>query len=119
MSARFAALALIFSRLLPAADAPVVIDTDAGHDDLMAIAFLLARPDVHIEAIATNDGLAHVEAGAVNVLRLLALAGRRDIPVYIGGALPMRGTLAFPASWRKRADEFGRCPGAAGGRSQA
>ena len=45
--------------------APVIIDTDCGSDDLMAIAFLLGRKDVRIEAIAVDErfgplcGLAH------------------------------------------------------------
>ena len=62
----------------------VIIDTDAGADDLMAIAFLLSRPDIHVEAITIVNGMAHVPAGGRNVLRLLALAGRSDIPVYLG-----------------------------------
>jgi inosine-uridine nucleoside N-ribohydrolase len=104
-----ALLAVFLASCFPGAaqSPPVIIDTDVGHDDLMAIAFLLARSDVRVEAIAVDDGLAHVEAGAVNVLRLLALAGRRDVPVYIGSAVPMRGMLAFPAPWRRRADELG------------
>src|SRR5580704_14209585 len=61
----------------------VIIDTDAGPDDLMAIAFLLSRPDIHVEAITIVNGMAHVPAGGRNVLRLLALADRDDIPVYL------------------------------------
>jgi inosine-uridine nucleoside N-ribohydrolase len=48
----------------------IIIDTDAGSDDLMAIAFLLAHPSVHIEAITVANGLAHVDAGASNIVRL-------------------------------------------------
>jgi len=32
----------------------VIIDTDAGSDDLMAIAFLVAHPSVSIEAVTVN-----------------------------------------------------------------
>ena len=63
-----------------AAQTPVIIDTDAGSDDLMAIAFLLSRTDVKVEAITVVGGLAHVPAGATNMLRLLALAGARVLP---------------------------------------
>ena len=83
---------------------PIVIDTDCGSDDLMAIAFLLARPDVRIEAIAVDNGLAHVRAGASNVLRLLELGGHGDIPVYIGSDTPMRGHRSFPDAWREISD---------------
>ena len=63
---------------------PVIIDTDAGTDNLMAIAFLLARRDVTVEAITIANGLAHVPNGAANIVRLIALSGRPDIPVYRG-----------------------------------
>jgi inosine-uridine nucleoside N-ribohydrolase len=87
---------------------PVIIDTDAGSDDLLAIAYLLALPDIHIEAITVVRGLAHVHAGALNVLHVLATAGRRDIAVYEGIT---QTPHEFPAEWRKSADEiFGKNP---------
>jgi inosine-uridine nucleoside N-ribohydrolase len=82
----------------------VIIDTDCGHDDLTAIAFLLARRDVRIEAVTIANGLAHVQAGAANVLRLLALGGRGDVPVFIGRDAPLRGKAAFPDPWREKSD---------------
>jgi pyrimidine-specific ribonucleoside hydrolase len=84
----------------------VIVDTDAGTDDLMAIAFLLSRPDIHVEAITIVNGMAHVPAGGRNVLRLLALAGRDDIPVYLGRENPLSGTQEFPAPWRTVSDEL-------------
>jgi dihydroorotase len=89
----------------PANSGPIIIDTDAGSDDYMAIAFLLARPDVRIEAIVVVNGLAHVDAGARNLLRLVALSGKK-IPVFVGRATPLEGTRDFPADWRKSADEL-------------
>jgi inosine-uridine nucleoside N-ribohydrolase len=86
------------------AQTPVIIDTDAGTDDLMAIAFLLSRKDVKIEAIAIVDGLAHVPAGASNVLRLLRLAGATEVPVYLGSEEPLERTAPFPAEWRRTSD---------------
>jgi pyrimidine-specific ribonucleoside hydrolase len=84
---------------------PVVIDTDMGTDDAMAIAFLLRRPDVEVKAITvTGAGLAHCEQGVHNVLRLLALANHADIPVACGRTTPLRGTHAFPEPWRQQAD---------------
>lgn len=83
---------------------PVIIDTDCGHDDLTAIAFLLARRDVRIEAVTIANGLAHVQAGAANVARLLALGGRGDVPLYIGRQTPLRGQAAFPDPWREKSD---------------
>jgi len=85
---------------------PVIIDTDVGSDDLLAIAFLLSRADIRIEAITVANGLAHVERGAANLVRLLTLAGKPDIPVYIGRSSPMRGHREFPAAWRRTSDEL-------------
>jgi pyrimidine-specific ribonucleoside hydrolase len=90
---------------VPAAT-PVIVDTDAGADDLLALAFLLARSDVHIEAITVVNGMAHVPAGTANVLALLQFAGRTDIPVYAGSSAPLAGHAAFPAAWRKIADDL-------------
>jgi len=86
-----------------AVPASVIVDTDAGSDDLMAIAFLLSRPEIRIEAITVTNGLAHVEAGAQNVSRLLKLAGR-DIPVFSGRSTPLSGHAEFPSEWRKISD---------------
>ncbi|HET9320819.1 MAG TPA: nucleoside hydrolase, partial [Bryobacteraceae bacterium] len=100
-----AMLALAAGDVLPAAEStPMIIDTDCGRDDLMAIAFLLARRDVRIKAVTVANGLAHVQAGAANILRLLALGGRGDVPVYIGRETPLRGNAAFPDPWRKNSD---------------
>lgn len=82
----------------------LIIDTDAGIDDLLAIAFLATQSSVIIDAITVVNGLSHVPAGARNVLRLLQLAGRTDIPVYMGAEQPMPGGTDFLAPWRKTAD---------------
>ncbi len=113
MISRRSAIALLpFAALESAAAGPVplVIDTDCGTDDLMAIAFLLSRKDVRIEAIVTVNGLAHARKGAENMLRLLELAGRPDIPVYAGRSNPEVGGAEFPADWRREADELTNVP---------
>jgi pyrimidine-specific ribonucleoside hydrolase len=102
---KIAALALTLAGSLCAAEpVPILIDTDCGGDDLMAIAFLLSRQDVRIEAVTVANGLAHVQPGAENVLRLLEIGGRGDVPVYLGHEMPLSGHAAFPEAWRKNAD---------------
>src|SRR5579864_3273870 len=76
----------------------LIVDTDAGSDDLMAISFLLAHPSVRIEAITVANGLAHVDAGARNLVRLVELSGRTNIPVFAGRSTPLRGHAEFPRS---------------------
>jgi inosine-uridine nucleoside N-ribohydrolase len=106
LSAPFAAaLALVSGTLLAAAQStPIIIDTDCGRDDLMAIAFLLAHHDVRIEAVTIANGLAHVRAGAANVARLIELGGHSDVPVYLGRESPLQGHAEFPGPWRKSSD---------------
>lgn len=84
----------------------MLIDTDAGADDLLAILFLLQRPDVRVEAITIVHGLAEPAAGAESVARLLAYCHRPGIPIYVGATRPLEGAAAFPADWRKAANRL-------------
>jgi pyrimidine-specific ribonucleoside hydrolase len=52
------------------------------------------------------NGLAHPEAGARNIIRLLELAGRKEIPVFAGRGMPLQGKAEFPAEWRKISDDL-------------
>ena len=79
---------------------PIIIDTDAGTDDILALSYLLSLPDLQIEAITIVHGLAHVRDGSRNIRRLLHLAGRADIPVLEGAESPIEGSRPFPAEWR-------------------
>jgi pyrimidine-specific ribonucleoside hydrolase len=105
-----ALIALIFALLFPAAlaraqSAPIIVDTDAGSDDFMSVALLLSYPTVRIDAITVVNGLAHVDAGARNMGRLLDLAGRKHVPVFAGRDAPLRGHAEFPAEWRRISDD--------------
>ena len=71
--------------------APVVVDTDMGQDDMMALLYLLQRPDVRIEAITiSGTGLAHCSAGVDIALSLLDVANAEsDVPVACGPEEPL------------------------------
>jgi purine nucleosidase len=97
---------LLAAALLHAGTISVVVDTDAGSDDMLAISLLLARPDVRIEAIGVVHGLAHVPEGAENIRKLLAVAGRENIPVYLGREQPIQKTAEFPVVWRRITDSL-------------
>ena len=84
----------------------LVIDTDAGTDDFMAIAYLLGQAGVQVEAITVVHGLAHVPAGARNLRRFLHAVNREDIPVFEGESKPLRGLQEFPPEWRKMTDNL-------------
>jgi purine nucleosidase len=62
----------------------MILDTDPGIDDAMAILFALRRPGIRLEALTTVFGNTDVDTATVNALRILELAGRGDIPVARG-----------------------------------
>ncbi|MDQ7820182.1 MAG: nucleoside hydrolase [Armatimonadota bacterium] len=67
----------------------MIIDTDPGIDDAMAIVLALASPDVRVEGLSIVFGNTSAEQGARNALAVLETAGRPDIPVAIGARKPL------------------------------
>lgn len=78
---------------------PVILDCDPGHDDAMAIALAVTDPRVRLLAITTVAGNAGLERTTRNAGRILALAGRSDIPVAAGAARPMVRDPWVPVSF--------------------
>jgi inosine-uridine nucleoside N-ribohydrolase len=67
----------------------IVIDTDPGIDDALALFFALASPETQLEAVTTVSGNVPVEKTTRNALALLELAGRADVPVARGADRPL------------------------------
>ncbi|MDQ3716740.1 MAG: nucleoside hydrolase [Actinomycetota bacterium] len=67
----------------------LVIDTDPGVDDAIAILLAIASPEVELAAVTTVFGNVSVRQTTENALRILALAGARNIPVAAGAARPL------------------------------
>ncbi len=67
----------------------LIIDTDPGIDDAMAIYLALASPELDVVGLTTVFGNVDVELATTNALRLLEIAGRQDIPVAAGAAAPI------------------------------
>ena len=72
---------------------PLVIDSDPGLDDALAIGLAVARPELDLLAVTTVGGNADVSRCTENALRLLAAYGRSDIPVAEGAAGPLFGSI--------------------------
>ncbi|XP_015187490.1 PREDICTED: probable uridine nucleosidase 2 [Polistes dominula] len=67
----------------------VIIDTDPGSDDALAILLALAHEkssngDFQVLAITCTYGNTYLENVEINVLKILQIANRTDIPVYSG-----------------------------------
>jgi inosine-uridine nucleoside N-ribohydrolase len=67
----------------------ILLDTDPGVDDAMALFFLLGSPELQLEAVTTVFGNVDVEQTTRNALILLDVAGRPDIPVAPGADRPL------------------------------
>lgn len=74
---------------MSAVSTPIVIDTDPGVDDAVAIMLALASPEVELKAITTVFGNVALDATTANAGRLLALCDRADIPIAVGAARPL------------------------------
>ena len=66
--------------------APVLIDTDPGIDDALALLFAWNCPEIQVETITTVAGNVTVEAASQNLLRLLALRRPAPRPIVAAGA---------------------------------
>jgi purine nucleosidase len=72
----------------------IIIDTDPGQDDAVAILLALASPEeVEVQAIVPVAGNVPLARTQGNALKILELAGRGDIPVYPGCARPLARPL--------------------------
>ena len=72
----------------------LLIDTDPGIDDAVAIALALGSPEVKVIGISTVGGNSGLAATTNNALRLLEFFGRTDIPVASGYDEPYRRAKA-------------------------
>lgn len=72
---------------------PVVIDTDPGIDDCLALLLALASPELDVRAVTVSYGNTLVEHAHRNALAILRLAGKR-MPVGVSARRPLRRALA-------------------------
>lgn len=90
---------------------PLIIDTDPGVDDTVALILALHSPEVQVRAVTASYGNAALEATFGNARRVLALAGRTDVPVAAGAARPLVHARTEPAPHVHGADGLGGCSG--------
>lgn len=68
---------------------PLLIDTDPGIDDAIAIWLALASPEIEVLGLTAVLGNGPVGPCAENAIRILDAARRSDIPVHVGAAEPL------------------------------
>ena len=62
----------------------IILDLDTGIDDTLALSYVLGSPDAELIGITGTYGNVVLDQGVDNDLRLLAMYGREDIPVFKG-----------------------------------
>lgn len=67
----------------------VVIDTDPGIDDVVALALAVRSPELQVVAVTTTYGNAPLALTTRNARHALRLAGRPDVPVLPGASRPL------------------------------
>ncbi|MFZ0279947.1 MAG: nucleoside hydrolase [Candidatus Sulfotelmatobacter sp.] len=89
-------LANLFSQAAPRR---VIIDTDPGTDDAMAIILALNSPEFKVEALTVVPGNVEAWQGLENALKIVSLAGRCDVVVVGGAQHPLNQKLITAQFW--------------------
>lgn len=77
----------------------IILDTDPGTDDAMALMLALNSPELDVRAVTVVPGNVTAEMGLENALRMMSLAGRCDIPVAAGAKHPLFQKLITAEFW--------------------
>jgi len=72
---------------------PIILDSDPGQDDAVAILMALASPELDVVALTTVAGNVPQPLVTNNALAMCELAGRTDVPVYQGADAPISREL--------------------------
>jgi inosine-uridine nucleoside N-ribohydrolase len=92
-------LSSLTSALAQAAPRRVIIDTDPGTDDAMAIILALNSPEFKVEALTVVPGNVDARQGLENALKIVSLAGRCDVTVAGGAQHPLNQKLITAQFW--------------------
>ena len=91
----------LVTALSPVASAAkkIIIDTDPGTDDALALMLALNSPEVDVRAVTVVPGNVTAAMGLDNALRMVSLANRCDIPVAAGAQHPLFQKLITAEFW--------------------
>lgn len=77
----------------------VIIDTDPGTDDAIAIMLALTSPELDVRALTVVPGNVEAKQGLENALKLASLANRCDIAIAGGAQHPLFQKLITAQFW--------------------
>ena len=71
----------------------LILDTDPGIDDALALLLLAASPEIELQAITVTHGNTSVDKCLVNALKLADFAGLKGVPIARGASAPLIKSL--------------------------
>lgn len=71
----------------------IIIDTDCGSDDAVALIMALKSKDVHVEAITTVCGNVPLDLATDNTLMTIEVSNDQRPPLYVGASKPLMRDL--------------------------
>ena len=92
-------LLLVLASAVAATPQRVIIDTDPGIDDAMAILLALNSPELKVEALTVVPGNVDGKQGLENALKIVSLANRCDVTVAGGAQHPLNQKLITAQYW--------------------
>ncbi len=90
---------LLTGTISSAAPKKIIIDTDPGSDDAMALMLALNSPELDVRAVTVVPGNVTAAQGLENALRMVSLANRCEIPVAAGAQRPLFQKLITAEFW--------------------
>jgi inosine-uridine nucleoside N-ribohydrolase len=93
------AISWLTSALAQSTPQRVIIDTDPGTDDAMAIILALNSPELKVEALTVVPGNVDRRQGLENALKIVSLVGRCDVIVAGGAQHPLNQKLITAQFW--------------------
>ncbi|MEM6579298.1 MAG: nucleoside hydrolase, partial [Pseudomonadota bacterium] len=75
------------------ASSKIIIDTDPGQDDAVAILLALASPEIEVLGLTCVAGNVPLDLTTKNARMICELACRPDVPIYAGCDRPLRRDL--------------------------
>jgi purine nucleosidase len=76
---------------------PLILDVDTGVDDMVALLFAAASPEVELIGVTTVTGNVHVDRSTRNTLAVLEMAGMGGVEVARGAETPLaQPWMPFP-----------------------
>ena len=88
---------------------PIIIDSDPGTDDAIAIWLALASPELDLLGVTTVAGNVPLALTSKNARKVCELAGRSDVKVFAGCSRPMLRPLVTAESFHGH-DGLGHAP---------